>query len=248
MTSDQARPGRTGGRRPLSAAILLLGLAPVVGACGGSEAEGNGASATAQEAPRAAPASPDDSGTLNVTDLGFNRGAPDAPIRVIEFSDFGCGYCKKFHLETFPTLAEEYIETGKVAWKYIPFVLGMFPNAVQAAMAGECAGRQDSFGAYRDRLFEDQGEWKKSSRPYELFKEYAAEEGLDAERFARCVDERIPSERVRANIEAGRKVGVRGTPMFVINGFPVQGALPVDVFREIFSRVLEAEQSGETGS
>lgn len=195
----------------------------------------------------AGPPASDDTQTVNLTDLGFTRGAADAPIRVVEFSDFGCGYCRKFHAETYPALEEEYIETGKVAWKYIPFVLGMFPNAVEAAMAGECAGAQDRFAVMRDRLFRDQGEWRKASDPYELFKRFAREEGLDQDRFARCVDERRPSERVRANIQAGRDVGVRGTPMFLVQGYPLQGALPLSVFRDVFDRVLDAGQEERGG-
>jgi len=192
-----------------------------------------------------------DTQAVDLSRLGFNVGSSDAPIRVVEFSDFGCGYCKRFHAETYPTLKEEYIETGKVVWKYVPFVLGMFPNAVEAAMAGECAGAQgrEPFAAMRDRLFEEQGEWRKSSEPYALFKEYAREVGLEGERFDRCVDERVPAERVRANVRAGRRVGVRGTPMFVVEGFPLQGALPLEAFREIFDKMLaRTGATSESGS
>lgn len=186
------------------------------------------------------------SDVLDVTELGYDQGRPDAPIRVIEFSDFGCGYCRKFHVETFPTLAEEFIEPGKVVWKYVPFVLGMFPNAVEAANAGECAGEQGRFAAVRDRLFEEQAEWRKAGDPFEVFYEYAEEEGLDAARFRACVEEGWMADRVRRSVQAGHRLGVRGTPTFVVNGFPLQGALPVSVFRDIFQRLLE-EEAGPAG-
>ena len=72
--------------------------------------------------------------------LGYNEGTADAPVRVLEFSDFGCGYCRQFHLESYPALFEEYMEEGKVEWKYVPMVSGMFENSLAATRAGECAG------------------------------------------------------------------------------------------------------------
>ena len=91
---------------------------------------------------------------IPITEIGFNSGSPDAPIKVLEFSDFGCGYCRRFHAETFPALVEQYIETGKVEWKYVTFVSGMFPNGTAAALAAECAGEQERFPPMRELLYE----------------------------------------------------------------------------------------------
>src|SRR5690625_6346899 len=79
---------------------------------------------------------------VDLTGVGYDLGDPCAPISIVEFSDFGCHFCRQFATETFPTLEREYIETGKVRWKYIPFVLGIFPNGDRAAIAGVCAAQQ----------------------------------------------------------------------------------------------------------
>jgi protein-disulfide isomerase len=170
--------------------------------------------------------------------MGYDRGAPDAPVRVMELSDFGCGYCRRFHQETFPALMELYVEEGLVQWKFIPFVLGMFPNGLEASIAGECAGEQDRFFPMQRRLFEDQAGWKGAEDPYAFFARIAREEGLDAERFDRCLEGGWREGRVRANIRLGREMGVRGTPSFVIDGVPISGALPLATFRDILDLAL----------
>lgn len=183
-----------------------------------------------------------DTARFDLSGMGYTVGAADAPIRVVEFSDFGCGYCRRFHLETYPTLHEEYVESGKVRWKYIPFVLGSFPNASEAAHAGECAIEQGKFPSLRRRLFEDQGEWRAANRPDEVFVRFARDEGLDADRFRTCLEEDRRADRVRQNVELGRRIGVRGTPTFIVQGYPLQGAQPVPVFRQIFEQLLAAEE------
>jgi hypothetical protein len=178
-------------------------------------------------------------GDLSLASLGFEDGAADAPVQIVEFSDFGCGYCARFHDEVFPTLEREYVRTGKVAWKYVPMVLGIFgPNAENAARAGECAGEQGRFPGMRDRLFAGQREWKRADDPLAIFDRYASEESLDLERFRRCVGEGWRDDRVTAGTRLSRQVGVRGTPTFFVVGYaPIPGALPLDLFRQIIDTV-----------
>jgi len=175
---------------------------------------------------------------LNVARMGYDRGSPDAPVRVLELSDFGCGYCRRFHQETFPTLLEKYVEAGLVQWKFVPFVLGIFPNGLEASIAGECGGEQDLFFSMQGRLFSDQAGWKNSSDPYPFFARIAEEEGLDVERFNRCVEGGWRDSQVRANNRLGREVGARGTPTFLIDGIPISGALPLETFRDILDIAL----------
>jgi protein-disulfide isomerase len=176
---------------------------------------------------------------LDITRIGYNQGSPDAPVKVIELSDFGCGYCMRFHTETYPTLREEYVEAGLVEWKFIPFVLGMFPNGMEAAEAAECAGAQEAFQPMKRRLFQDQRAWRDASDPTEFFTRLAREEGLDADRFRECLRRDLRMDRVRENIRLGREMGVRGTPNFVVAGVPLRGALPLATFREILDLVLK---------
>jgi len=156
----------------------------------------------------------------------------------MEISDFGCGMCRRFHEETFPTLREVYIESGLVQWKFIPFVLGMFPHGLEASIAGECSGEQDRFFPMQQRLFADQSGWKNSQDPFPIFAQLAEEEGLDVDRFNRCIEGGWRENNVRANIRLGREIGVRGTPTFLIDGVPLSGALPLDTFRDILDLAL----------
>lgn len=175
---------------------------------------------------------------LDISQMGYDRGSSDAPVRVLEVSDFGCGYCRLFHQETFPTLSEVYVEAALVQWKFLPFVLGRFPNGLEASIAAECGGEQDSFFSMQARLFGDQSGWKNSVDPFPFFARLAEEEGLDVDRFNRCIEGGWRENKVRANIRLGREIGVRGTPTFLIDGIPVSGALPLDTFRDILDIAL----------
>lgn len=175
---------------------------------------------------------------LDIAKMGYDRGDPGAPVRVLEISDFGCGYCRRFHQETFPALLEGYVDAGLVQWKYVPFVLGMFPNGLEASIAGECAGEQDRFFPMQTRLFMDQASWRNSNDPFPLFTRMAQKEGLDTERFHRCVEGGWRENAIRNNVRLGRELGVRGTPTFVIDGVPLSGALPLGVFRDILDLAL----------
>jgi protein-disulfide isomerase len=176
--------------------------------------------------------------------LGHGVGPVDAPIQIIEFSDFGCGYCRVFQENTRPVLDEEYVATGKVRWTYVPFVLGMFPNGDAAAVASECAAEQNLFDPMRHRLYQDQQGWRNNQEPGPFFTQIAEEEGMDAQRFAECLDADTAPARVQENTRLGQFAGVRGTPAFFINGFPVRGALPLESFRDILDMELSSLSQG----
>ena len=175
---------------------------------------------------------------IQISQIGYNSGSGDAPVKVIEISDFGCGYCRRFHEETFPAILRSYVEAGFVEWKFVPFVLGMFPNGLQAATAAECAGEQDRFVSMQARLFADQSGWRNSDDPYAFFSNLATDEGLDVARFDSCVQGGWRTSQVRANIRLGQQAGVRGTPFFLVDGRPIEGALPLDDFRSVLDGAL----------
>jgi protein-disulfide isomerase len=176
--------------------------------------------------------------TLQISEMGYNSGSSEAPVKVLEISDFGCGYCRRFHEETFPSLLSTYIEAGFVEWKFIPFVLGMFPNGLQAATAGECAGEQGLFFPMQARLFADQSGWRNSDDPYVFFSDLASDEGLDVARFDACIEGGWRENQVRANIRLGQQAGARGTPLFLVDGRPIHGALPLTDFRTVLDAAL----------
>ena len=208
---------------------------------------------TGAEASQAPPSGPSTSSgptgarTIDIALLGHDSGAPDAPVKIVEFSDFGCGYCRRFHLESYPVLEEEYVRTGKVEWKYVPMILGIFgQNAETAAEAGECALAQDRFEGVRDVLFERQSEWKQAENPLAVFRGFMEEEGLDVPRWERCMVERERRERVESGTQLAQQAGVRGTPTFFILGYaPIPGAIPLDLFKQVLDTVYaQALQGG----
>lgn len=184
---------------------------------------------------------------VNVTGLGYDQGSPTARVTVVEFSDFGCGYCRRFHESTFPVLKEEFIDTGRVRWKYVPFSIGMFPNGSEAALAGDCAGAQDDFVGMKARLYGGQSEWRSSRAPFDLFRSYAEAQGLDADRFAACLLDPRRHERLETSNRTASQLGVRGTPTFFVQGFPVQGAIPLEMFRNVLNEMLD-RVGGGTGA
>lgn len=171
---------------------------------------------------------------------GYDRGTARATVTVLEFADFGCPYCARFAKATYPALAAEFVRTGKVRWKYVPFVMGMFPNGGEAARAAECAGDQGpaAFGRMHDRLFAGQSEWKATADAAGLFRSYAVETGLDPSRFAACYAGDEPDRRIRVSNDLADHLGVRATPTFFIDGRRVEGALPADQFRGVLLDAL----------
>lgn len=176
---------------------------------------------------------------------GHVRGAADAPVVVIEFSDFGCPYCARFATETYPELHREFVESGKVRWVYVPFVMGMFPNGDRAAMAAECAATEgeDAFWRMHDRIYETQGEWKNSRSPETHFASLAAGAGLDRSAFEACYAEQSMLARVLEHNHLSAQAGVRATPTFFVQGQRVEGALPAGVFRTLLTQVVANAES-----
>ena len=233
--------------------LIVAALAPGVIACGGDRPAASPArSAETQEAARAATQELMETQRpepIDVTKMGFNLGDSEtAKLLVIEFSDFACGYCRKFHMETFQNLKRDYVETGDVAWKFVPFELGIFSNGREGALAGQCAAYQGRFFEMGDMLFDRQADWKNESAPNSVFIGFARDLGLDTSAYEACLSSEEALAEVRTNTRIAQQIGIRGTPTFFVNGFPLQGALPEDVFRELFTNALqELQGSGNPG-
>ncbi len=245
-------------------ALVLASVLASAGtwACGTADGEAGPpadqakAEAYAPGPPRARPgaarqsaAAAPDSG-IDVDALGYTRGSDAAPVRVVEFSDFGCGYCRQFNLETWPTLERKYVATGKVQWKMIPFDIGTFPHSHQADLAGECAGEQGRFEDLRPLLFQEQKSWKSGTEgtALDVLRKMAAGAGLDMDRFNRCMAQGWRAARMSASAQLARQLGIRGTPTFYILGYGIiPGALPAEQFSAVLDKVL-AREAGEHGS
>jgi len=175
------------------------------------------------------------------------RGDPNAPITIIEFSDFQCPFCARFHVQTLPSLLEEYIDTGKVKLVYRDFpIQSIHPNALPASVAAECANEQGKYWEYHDALFEKQSGWSNldSNTVITTFSQYAADIGLKQEQFDSCLETGKYLEEVQGDLSDGRAYDVTGTPGFFIGndqiGFvKLNGAQPFDAFQRVIDAQLE---------
>lgn len=183
--------------------------------------------------------SPPAQGGIAIESLGHDRGVSVAANWVAEFLDLGCGYCARFATETYPTLDKEYVATGKIRWKFIPFVTGMFPHSEDAAVAAECAAEQGQFFAMHDSLLAARKEWMNGKNPQAVFTRVATRLGLNQSAFARCSRGTEARSRIRKQTLVANQVNIRGTPTFFINGRRIEGAIPLPLFREVLGDLLK---------
>ena len=172
-------------------------------------------------------------------------GDTDAPVTIVEYTDFQCPYCARHALETFPQIEEDLVETGKVRYvfKALPLT-SIHPQAMLAAEASRCAGAQDGYLAMHTKLFEEQEAWSGQADAAELFAGYAAEIGLDGETFASCLENHDTIDPVQADMEEAISAGITGTPAFLINGRLVSGAMPFEAFEQAVEAAI-AEGAGQ---
>ena len=165
------------------------------------------------------------------------RGSDKAPVTLVEFSDFQCGFCRKFWETTLPQLDKKYFQTAKVRFVYRHTAI-LSPSSVAAAEASECAGEQGKFWPYHDRLFTNAGD-PLAFRAAKL-KDYARDLGLKTAEFNRCLDTEKYSNKVAEQTALGTYLGVRGTPTFILNGKLLVGAQPLEVFEGAIEQELKA--------
>ena len=175
------------------------------------------------------------------------KGNPDAPITIIEFSDFQCPFCAKFHETTLPQLEKNYISTGKVNFVYRDFpIQSIHPNAIPAALASECADDQGKFWEMHDMIFKNQRSWQGLSieQSINTFTEYASEIALNFDEFDSCMSSVKHLEEIRNDLNDGREYGVTGTPGFFVGneeiGFTkLIGAQPFSSFQRVIDGQLD---------
>lgn len=158
-------------------------------------------------------------------------GDADAPVTVVEFSDFQCPFCQRV-VPTLKRVRETYGDRVRIVWKDFPLT-SIHPQAFKAAEAGQCAREQGRFWEYHDRLFANQ----QALEP-ELLKKYAADLGLDAAQFNSCLDTAKYAERVQEQMGAGAQLGVSSTPSIFINGRLLSGAQPYETFTAVIDEEL----------
>lgn len=165
-------------------------------------------------------------------------GDANAPVTVIEYSDFQCPFCAKFFKETESTLREKYIKTGKVKFIYRDFAF-LGPESVSASNAARCAGEQGKFWEFHDYLFSNQRGENQGAFSKDNLKSFASALGLDRGKFDACFDSDKYVSEIQKQTKAGGEAGVQGTPAVFINGKVYVGALPVATFTQLIDSELE---------
>ena len=187
-----------------------------------------------QAAPSAPSAAPQPAAKVEVSeDDDPVKGVKNAPVTIIEFSDFQCPYCGRFFSETLPSIEQKYIQSGKVKMVYRDFPLSFHPEAQPAAEAAECAKEQGKFWEFHDKIFENQQGMSAAA-----YKQWASEVGLNTAQFNSCVDSGKYRQEVQKDFAEGSSYGVSGTPSFFINGMMVSGAQPYQVFEQAIEAAL----------
>jgi len=165
------------------------------------------------------------------------RGAADAPVTIVEFSDFECPFCKQAH-PTLKQLLERY--PGKVRLAYRDFPLdSIHPQARRAAEAARCAQDQGKFWEYHDVLFT-----QSPQLALEDLRRYAGQVGLDVTTFDGCLAAGVHKATVQRDLDEGNRLAITGTPAFFINGRTLSGAQPLDAF----TRLIDQELAGVAAS
>lgn len=164
------------------------------------------------------------------TDDDPSIGPEDAPVVIVEFSDFNCSFCKRFHDTTLQPLLEQY--EGQIRFVYRDFAI-LGDTSITSAIASECAYDQDRFWDYHDLLFANQGNFSRDN-----LIGYATQLELDVDQFTVCIDDQVHLDDVRADSAAAQQIGARGTPAFLINGQFVSGAQPYEVFVQLIDAEL----------
>lgn len=150
----------------------------------------------------------------------ISLGDESAPVSVLEISDFGCPHCQNFHNNVFPTLKENYVDTGQVNWIILPFSLWT-DYTLSTANAAMCANEQGLYSEYSDELFANFRSADEHSRTWLV--ENAEAAGLDVDEFSDCVSDGRYIDTIEDNISAARRSQVSGTPSFFINGERFRG-------------------------
>ena len=168
-------------------------------------------------------------------------GKKNAPIVMVEYSDFQCPYCSRHYKETYKPLVQKYVDSGKLRIIFRDLPLSFHPNAKGAAVAARCAGEQGKYVQMHDALFEKQQDWANLSadEAKAKYKELAAGTGVKTVQFNQCVDDAKYAKNVDDDLALANKLGASGTPTFFINKEKIVGAQPLASFTAKIDALLK---------
>jgi len=174
-----------------------------------------------------------------------SQGKEEAPVTIIEFTDYQCPYCRRFDQSTFADIKRNYVDTGKVRFLTRDLPLEFHPNALHAAEAARCAGDQGKFWEMREALFANSTDLSRDA-----IMKYAQTLSMDASSFASCLDTEKHKAEVQADLAEAVRLRVTGTPTFlvgrsangVLEGVRISGALPFSAFDAVIKQMLGGGQ------
>jgi len=167
-------------------------------------------------------------------DGAYSLGPQDAPITIVEFSDYQCPYCRRWHDEVYQPLLAAYPGKIRLVYRHLPLT-SIHPDAFSAAEAAMCAGEQNAYWQYHEKLFGN------TALGTGVYMQYAQELKLNVQSFETCMTERKYEEAIQSDSDFAVNLGVRSTPTFFINGLAIVGAQPLNVFKEVIDKELAGE-------
>ena len=164
-------------------------------------------------------------------------GAAGAKITMVEFSDYRCGFCRLYALQTFPLLKTEFVDTGKIRYAYRNTVIVGGEQSVAVSNAASCASDQNKFWEFHNLMFAQAERWSSIAPGVDLdntLSSLSQQIGAKPDLLQTCLSEQRHAKAVQADNAAAGAFGVNGTPSFIINGYLFSGALPLEVYKQIF--------------
>jgi len=161
-------------------------------------------------------------------------GPDDAPITIVEFSDFQCPFCRRFHEETYQALLDAYPGQIRFVYRNLPLT-SIHPDAMPSAIASLCANDQNAYWDYHGKLFSSE------TLTRETFIQYATDLSLNVDEFTACLDSGKHDEFIQQDMNFALDLGVQSTPTFFINGLAVVGVQPLSSFTQIIDMELAGE-------
>ncbi|MEN9562687.1 MAG: hypothetical protein RIR73_931 [Chloroflexota bacterium] len=158
-------------------------------------------------------------------------GSADAPITIVEFSDFQCPFCRRFHDETYEALLNAYPGQIRFVYRNLPLT-SIHPDAMASAVASLCANDQNAYWDYHGKLFSSE------TLTREVFTQYATDLSLNVDEFTACLDSGKHDEFIQQDMDFALDLGIQSTPTFFINGLAIVGAQPLSAFQQIIDLEL----------
>jgi len=149
---------------------------------------------------------------------GYLLGSDSAKVEISEYADYQCPFCADFATVQFPAIRQQLIQTGLVRWRFRDFPLNMHPHSRVAAHAVACADEQGKFWEMHTAIFDHQSEWSQQRDASGKFRGYAQQLGLDPAKYDACMSSAKYAGRIQASLDEGTRLGVNGTPTFLIGG------------------------------